>query len=238
MTSFPSDRIVKLVSIEGNIGAGKSTLISRLKEFVKTSNIPYDDLNNETIENLEEIIIFIKEPLDVWESVIDPSTNKNMIELSYENPDKWAFAFQVMVFTTQTRLIEETLERHPKCRVIVSERSVESGKNIFTKMLLEYGNINEVELQIYNLLFEKYKFSIHTSIFLDIPPDICMRRIKTRGREGEEDISIDYLNKCDYYYRQWLIEKKESSSPQQVYIVDNNNVESIISILMPLLCVS
>lgn len=216
---------VMFISIEGNIGAGKSTLLTHLKEYLKYTNF----------ENIEDKIVFLKEPIEIWQNTADPTTGKNMIELFYENPNKWSFAFQVMVFSSQQRIIEETLTSYPNCKIIVSERSVEAGRNIFTQLLVDSNNINAVEHQIYNILYNNYKFPLHVSIFIDIPPDVCFQRIKNRAREGEDVISIDYLTTCNYYYRQWLIEKKESyCSPEKVYIVKDNALISVLPILFPI----
>jgi deoxyadenosine/deoxycytidine kinase len=220
-----SDCNVQFISIEGNIGAGKSTLLSHLKEYLKYTNF----------EKAEEKIVFLTEPIDIWQNVTDPHSGKNMIELFYENPTKWSFAFQVMVLATQQRIIEQTLATYPNCKIIVSERSVEAGRNIFTQMLIDSNVINSVEQQIYGVLFDNYKFPLHISIFIDIPPEECLKRILTREREGESNIDMNYLNMCDYYYRKWLIEKKEMySSPEKVFIVENNDLISVLPVLFPI----
>ena len=213
---------IKFISIEGNIGAGKSTVINEMKEYIKQTE-------------LEKRIVFLKEPVDVWESTIDPESGKNMIELFYENPAKWSFAFQIMAFSTQQKLIEETVKQFPEVEVIVSERSVEAGRNIFTQMLKDSNHISPVEKQIYELLYKNHQYPLYMSIFLDIPPEICFERVQVRARDGETGITIDYLKGCNYYYRQWLIEKKELyESPEIVHIVQNNDLTSIIPILLPL----
>jgi deoxyadenosine/deoxycytidine kinase len=74
----------KVFSIEGNIGAGKSTLIELLK----------DKLVN------DENIIFVSEPLDMWQNIQD-NNGVNMLTKFYENQDKYAFPFQVMAFATR-----------------------------------------------------------------------------------------------------------------------------------------
>jgi len=216
---------VQFISIEGNIGAGKSTLLTHLKEYLKYTNF----------EKAEEKIIFLAEPIDIWQNVTDPHSGKNMIELFYENPSKWSFAFQVMVLTTQQRIIDQTLTTYPNCKIIVSERSVEAGRNIFTQMLMNSNNINIVEQQIYEFLFDNYKYPLHISIFIDVAPEICFERILTRDREGETNIDINYLNMCDYYYRDWLIDKREMyGSPEKVFIVENNDLISVLPILFPI----
>ena len=48
----------KIISIEGNIGAGKTTLFNNLQQ-----------------QNIDETIVFIREPVDIWESFKDRNGN-------------------------------------------------------------------------------------------------------------------------------------------------------------------
>ena len=85
-----------LISIEGNIGAGKSTILSNIKSQRPTYN-------------------FIKEPLDVWKSLqnFDPTTqtNKNLLQLYYEDPHRWAYTFQHASLLSRFNAIESSI-RH------------------------------------------------------------------------------------------------------------------------------
>jgi len=135
-----------------------------------------------------------------------------MLELFYENPEKYAFEFQIMALTIQIKLIDETLEKNPQCTIIVSERSFTAGHNVFTKMLRDNGNINYLQYEIYKLLLKtrtESSFVKHTGvpdkiIYLDISANICKDRIGKRRRGGEELISLEYLQKCEKYYKDWL----------------------------------
>jgi len=66
---------VKIFSIEGNIGSGKSTLVSQLK-----SNM--NSISSEDIENNSDKIFYLAEPVDIWESIKDED-GKNIIEKFY-----------------------------------------------------------------------------------------------------------------------------------------------------------
>ena len=229
--SINNRRDIKIISIEANIGAGKSTLLTNLSLYIKNLE------TEEKYYNINKKIVILKEPTDEWEKIKDPLSGKNMIELFYENPTKWAYSFQIMVFTTQEKLIENTLQQFPECEIIISERSIDAGKNVFTEMLsLNNDCINIVEHQIYNLLINNSKFKLYASIYIDINPDVCIQRILKRGRPGENQIQIEYLQQCDYYYRNWLIDKRELYQyPEKVFIVNDNNISIILPILMPLI---
>ena len=221
----PQPPMIKFISIEGNIGAGKSTLFAKLKQYV---------LDN----NLQQKVVFIDEPLEIWKGIIDPVTGKTILELFYENPSKWSFSFQTMVFASQQKYIRNTLSTHPECRILISERSIEAGRNIFTKICLDSNYINTTEMQIYDLLFETNQYPLHMTIFLNTSADVCFERIQQRARKGENEITMEYLNQCDTYYRKWLLDAAaaddgNNTPPAIVNVIDNNDLESVIPILMP-----
>ena len=60
-----------LLSVDGNIGSGKSTLINLLKEYFK---------NNPNV-------IVIQEPVDIWKTIKDEK-GKSIIEHLYTDPIK------------------------------------------------------------------------------------------------------------------------------------------------------
>ena len=76
-------------------------------------------------------------------------------------------------------------------------------------MLYETNDIDEISYKIYNQWFDTLSknFKINKLIYVDAKPDICQKRIIKRNREGENVISIDYLNKCEIYH-QFMVNKK------------------------------
>ena len=181
---------IRLVSIEGNIGAGKSTLIQTLQE-------KYKDRSD---------ILFIQEPIDIWNTIQD-NKGKNILQYFYENLGKYAFAFQIMAYTTRLNLIKETIQNaSKKVKVIVMERSLEADSNIFAKMLFEEGVMNTIEYQIYNLMGKDNwnDYGVDGIIWLRTEPEECYSRIQHRNREGEQDINLEYLRKCHQYHLEWL----------------------------------
>ena len=194
---------IRFIAIEGNIGAGKSTLFDNIQGYI-----------NEYELNTDRHIVFLREPVDLWENVKNEE-GKNMLELFYENQQKYAFEFQTMALTIQIKLLDETLKNNPQCTTIVSERSFSAGHNVFTKMLVDDGYISYIQYEIYKLLVKTRtdsEYVPHTGIpdkvlYLDIPADECKKRIGKRGRGGEGSISLEYLEKCEKYYKKWLFSK-------------------------------
>lgn len=182
--------MVLLISIEGNIGAGKSTIINQLIK-----------------ENLDPQIIILQEPVDMWESV--KHEGETMLQKFYNDQDKYAFAFQIMAFTTRLQVLQKTIEENPQAKLFICERSLDADKHIFAKMLNDDGTIDNIMYQIYECCFQEYLVQIKSLdlsgiIHVNTDPTTCYNRIKTRGREGEDKININYLRRCDLYHNRWL----------------------------------
>lgn len=186
-----------LATIEGNIGAGKSSIIAKMKE--KYAH--------------RKDVVFVQEPVDIWEGICDESGTK-MLNLFYQNPKEHAFAFQQMAYITRFSLLRKTIEENPQCKVIICERSLNADRNIFAKMLFDDGIISKVCYQIYNLIYDEFagEFPVGKCIYIDADPVICAERITKRARSGESGIELEYLTKCKKYHDEWLLPLCEKST--------------------------
>lgn len=190
-----------IVSVEGNIGAGKSTLLRFIEKKI--------------IEKIREQYAketkVLQEPVDVWDTVIDEE-GKNILSKFYENPEKYSFPFQILAYTTRLSSIRRQLNLGD-ADIIVCERSLDADKNIFAKMLFDDKKIEYINYQIYSQLYQNTAITADCIVYLNTTPNICMERIHRRNRTGEDKIQLDYLEKCKYYYDQWLIEDNASGVP-------------------------
>ena len=180
-----------IFSIEGNIGSGKSTLVEYLKNNLKCIN----DYN----------IIYLQEPVDVWNTIIDPKSGKNILEKYYSDQKKYAFSFQMMAYITRLSQIKKTIKENPKNTIIITERCLYTDYNIFAKMLHDSGNIEDIEYSIYCKWFNEFIESALISgfIYVKTTPETCLNRIHSRNRIGE-NIQLDYLTNCHNYHNNWL----------------------------------
>jgi len=178
-----------LFSIEGNIGSGKSTLVKMLKNQLKT------------IKNTK--VIYLPEPVEVWESIKDKD-GKNAIEKYYENPDKYAFPFQMMAYISRIHQLRETLKTNDNV-IIICERSVFTDKEIFAKMLHDDQKIGDIEYNIYCKWFYEFVKDIPVGglIYVKTDPKNCQNRVIKRKRKGEI-IPLSYLQNCHKYHEDWL----------------------------------
>ena len=92
---FTKNKNPIVISIDGNIGSGKSTLISEMKKQMK------DNKN----------IIFLQEPVNDWISLTDDK-NDNILNKFYQDKDRWAYVFQNFAFITRARIMLDAIKEN------------------------------------------------------------------------------------------------------------------------------
>ena len=185
-----------LVTIEGNIGSGKSTLVKKLHEkFSKEWN-------------------FLDEPVDEWLKLKDEQ-GRSLIELFYQDKQRYSYTFQNYAYITRIRKLMETSTRD----INITERCVLTDKNVFAKMLIDDGYMNQMEQQMYDDWFDFFKqhSNVDLVIYIKTEPEECKRRIDIRNREGE-DIDIEYLDRLNEYHDKWI----NNIDQENVLVLDGN----------------
>ena len=177
-----------LISIEGNIGSGKSSIVKLLKDIYK---------NNKKI-------CFLEEPVSQWLNLKD-SSGKNILNYFYENIEEYAFSFQMNAYISRLQILNEALNKDYD--IIITERCVQTDKNVFAKMLYEDDKIKEINYKIYLEWFNYFIKDIPNvyHIYINTNPNIAFERVKKRNRESENNITIEYLQKCHNSHNDWLL---------------------------------
>lgn len=109
-----------------------------------------------------------------------------------------------------TRLVKWTEFNQLKCqKVKVSERSLLSDRYIFAKIMRDMDILCELEHQAYLSCYEDLTKMQNISkvkgvIYVQCDPKTCSERIKSRAREGEGEIPLDYLEKLHEKHEEWL----------------------------------
>lgn len=190
----------KIISIEGNIGSGKSTFIKYLKKV-------FD----------EKDVVIVPEPVKEWEKICDKD-GKSMLHHFYEDQNRNAFSFQMMAYISRLAYLKRAIDENPHAHLIVTERCLETDRNVFARMLYDEGKIREVDYQIYLRWFDEFHDKYMPSYYIYIRANAitCSKRIAIRSREGEEGIPIEYLEHCGNMHDLWLNGKKN------VYICDGS----------------
>ena len=192
--------------IEGNIGSGKSTILKLLQ--------------------LAQNVEVIQEPVDMWLDIKD-NDNKNLLQHFYSDMDRYSYMFQTMVFKTRLQSLEKTQVEPFR----FSERSIWTDRFVFGKMCLEDNKMNSIESSCYKFWFEwleeKFKPKPDGIIYIKCSPEKCLERIGNRGRDEENKIPIEYLDKLNLYHDEWFKNWKETP----LLIIDNEEDNNYLSIL-------
>jgi deoxyadenosine/deoxycytidine kinase len=168
--------------LEGNIGSGKTTLGMLLLALA--------------------IAIFRKEPVDAWRG----GAKQNLLAAFYDDPERWGLAFQLRALLTRAELWR-TCEQEAADRPVVFERSVWSDHRIFAVNGLNSGYLKQWE---YDLYCDVWKLVVaplpepHGYIYLRTPAEVCLERIRRRGRPEEANITLEYLRRIEMLHEEWL----------------------------------
>jgi deoxyadenosine/deoxycytidine kinase len=171
-----------MIFIEGNIGTGKSTFLTKLSEEFKV----------------------ILEPVDEWTKTRN-ANGKNLLEEFYSDPARNAYLFQSIAFRSRMK----NIVNQESCLI---ERSIYTDRNVFAKTCREDNLISDIEWNDYcgwfDWLTDEFKIKPHGFVYLRCDPTISYERIKLRKRSGEETISFDYLKKLHQKHDDWLLNEK------------------------------
>lgn len=176
----------KIYSIEGNIGSGKSTLLRMLKKY-----------------NNNEKYLYVQEPIEIWETIKDKD-GETILSKFYKNQEKYSFSFQMMAYISRLSQLNKIIKNN-KNKIIICERSLNTDKNVFAKMLYDDNKIDEVEYKIYLKWFDEFceNIKVEGLIYVRSDHDIAHKRVIKRARSGEE-ISLNYLKLCNDYHDNWI----------------------------------
>ena len=188
-----------IVTVDGGIGSGKSTSVEQLKvAFAKIPNV-----------------FFIQEPVDtVWNRIVDEN-GETVLANFYKAPKEYAFKFQMMAYISRLSILLDAV-RNPEIDIIVTERCVETDRNVFEKMLYHQGQIDLIGHTIYNMWFDEFNRDVCASgiIYIRASAETCIARINLRAREGEV-ISPTYISECNAYHEDWIM-----NDPRSKLIID------------------
>lgn len=199
-----------IVSIEGNIGSGKTTGKEKLKQYImqKTS---------------ADSTVFVDEPTDEWQTIQDEN-GVPILENLYGDLKRFAFRFQMMAYISRLKKLKDAA-RNPNVKIIITERCLITDAHVFAKMLYDSKQIEEDEYQIYTRWFDEFAKEVEPSciVYFKASTDVCMNRIKKRSRPGEQEMQYDYLDKCNSYHDQWLITDPTNFIPVLILNANEEN---------------
>lgn len=178
-----------MIVLAGVIGAGKSSLTSILAEHLGSQAF---------YEGVEE---------------------NPILPLYYQDMKRYTFLLNVYLLNTRLSQINKAVQIPNS----VIDRSIYEDK-LFFKMNTDAGTADKTEYDIYSSLVDNMLEDIPNTpskkpellIYISVPYDVMLKRIKKRGREYEQITTdptlADYYQRLIKYYHSWY--KKYDMSPK------------------------
>lgn len=188
------------VAVEGNIAAGKTTLIKNLKG---------------AIEKHQKVGVEIMlEPLEIWTRF--GTHQVNYLGLAYSNPPVYSHRFQLMAATTKLEQFLEVRRRllNPtkEVTILLAERSIETQLKVFLKALEEQKKISTEDAAMVEYVQQTYLgiegITPDFTVFLKTSPPEALKRLNSRKRREEDSVQLTDLILLEDKHRDWLLSPK------------------------------
>lgn len=172
------------IAIEGNIGAGKTTLALKIA----------DDFNAKT--------------------VLERFADNPFLPKFYEDQNRYAFPLEMSFLADRYQQIADDLAQFDLFKDFIV-----ADYHIFKSLIFAKVTLTDDEYRLYRKLFEiiyKEMPKPDLYIYLYQNTDRLLANIKKRGREYEQDIASDYLDKINLGYLDYI----KSQTDLNVLIID------------------
>jgi len=196
-----------IVSIEGNIGSGKSTMLNYFNKFTDVELIP--------------------EPVTDWCDV----NGHNLLGKMYEDPKRWSFQFQSYVQLSRLKLLKQPTD----CSVKIIERSLQNNRFCFLENHRKEETLVSAELNVlyswFTFLQTNMDINLDLIVYLRTSPEVAYDRLKQRGRKEESGVPMDFIQHLHQCYEDWLLAEKFGAPPAPVLVLDaDQGIEDMLKI--------
>jgi deoxyadenosine/deoxycytidine kinase len=164
----------KFIAVAGNVGVGKSTLTHLLSEYL------------------------------YWEPFYEAVDDNPYLADFYKDMRTWSFHSQVYFLSRRLSHHRQIIERPG---TVIQDRCVYEDAEIFARNLQLQGHMTDRDWRSYWDLYQ-------TVITILPPPDLVIylqasvpvlhERIRQRGRDYEQEISLEYLTQLNDLYETWV----------------------------------
>ena len=165
---------LKHIAIAGNIGAGKTTLTTKLAQHFN------------------------------WDVHYEDTENNPYLSDFYNDMQRWSFNLQVYFLNSRYR---QVLNIQQGARTVIQDRSIYEDAHIFAPNLHDMGLMSHRDFDNYFQLFQLMQTHVNPPdlmIYLRANISTLVAHIHQRGRDYENSISIDYLNRLNDKYEAWI----------------------------------
>ena len=186
-TGIPKNRTLPglerklFVAMAGNIGAGKTTAAKMISQHFG------------------------------FELFDEPVIDNRFLGDYYRDMKRWSFTLQLEFLIKRVQHHELISRVQKSC---IQDRTLYEDPEIFAKYLHGLGHMQDRELELYFEYFERLCRDLHTPdkvICFTVPKvETLLGRIRSRGREEEQDVDVGFLEGLNGYYSAFpsIIENK------------------------------
>lgn len=164
----------KHVAIAGNIGAGKTALTDVMGQY-------FD-----------------------WKTIYEQVDENPYLTDFYNDMRRWSFNLQVFFLSRRFEQLKEIEEMEAS---VVQDRSIYEDAEIFARNLYEMGLMSARDFENYADLFSimtDYLEPPSLLVYLRASVPTLVNQIQQRGRDYESTIRIDYLERLQGHYEDWI----------------------------------
>jgi deoxyadenosine/deoxycytidine kinase len=162
------------IAVAGNIGVGKTTLTSLLSQRLQ------------------------------WEPFLEGVSDNPYLSDFYSDMQKWSFHSQIFFLARRLAHHRQLLERPNS---VIQDRTVYEDAEIFARNLYIQGDMKERDYSTYTELYRAVSSILpppNLVIYLRATVETLKDRIQRRNRLYERQIALDYLERLNQLYEDWL----------------------------------
>lgn len=122
----------------------------------------------------------------------------------YDDIPRWSFNLEVYFLKCR---FKDVLEIAKSTGVVVQDRTIFEGVNIFVKNNYDLGNLSDRDFETYMDLFELMMSLVKAPdllIYLRASIPHLVSQIQKRGRVYEQSIRLEYLDGLNRRYEDWI----------------------------------
>lgn len=182
----------KYIAVAGNIGAGKSSLTTLLGKNFG------------------------------WETYYESVEDNPYLSDFYEDMRRWSFNLQIYFLSSRFKHQKILMNMESS---LIQDRTIYEDVEIFAKNLHEMGLMSDRDYQNYCSLFDEmasYLKAPDLLIYLRADVPTLVKQIQQRGREYENTIRIEYLERLNRLYEDWI-----DSYEHEKLVIDTDDIDFV-----------
>lgn len=182
----------KYIAVAGNIGAGKSSLTGLLAKHFN------------------------------WQAFYESVDDNPYLQDFYEDMRRWSFNLQIYFLSSRFRHQKEMLNDDVN---LIQDRTIYEDVEIFAKNLHQMNLMSDRDFTNYEALFKEMSYYLRPPdllIYLRAQVPTLVRQIQQRGRDYENTIRIEYLERLNKLYEDWI-----DRYPHEKLIIDTDDLDFV-----------